>query len=238
MQASSPTLRLTIVGLIAALSLVAAGPASAREDATIKRIKRTLVALQQVLDEAQQTRTPLGPSTWTLGRRVEQLQREVRVARATGSQVPFTTVVSLFDSQTRHAAALRQMAELDALIGELKEKRSEVITDLQTEVVARTSSRHMDRAAASWSGEGKLITYSADWEATSMCESTGRWHIDSRYDGGLQFDPPTWIGFGGAEFARYAHQASKHEQITVAERVLAIQGPKAWPVCFTPLSTL
>ncbi len=54
-------------------------------------------------------------------------------------------------------------------------------------------------------------------------------------NGGLQFHPLTWLGFGGAEFGRYAHQASKIEQIAIAERVLAIQGPGAWPNCFEPL---
>jgi Transglycosylase-like domain len=86
-----------------------------------------------------------------------------------------------------------------------------------------------------WSVDGSLITYSADWQGVSMCESSGRWHIDSQYDGGLQFHPQTWIGFGGGEFARFAYQATKMQQIAVAERVLAIQGPRAWPNCFTHL---
>lgn len=238
MQASSPRPRSLIVGLVLAALLTAHGPSSAREDPDVKRIKRTLVGLQEILDEAVDERAPLGPRAWTLGRRVEELQREVRSARATGGRVAITTVFSLIDLHTEQVAAMDRMAQLDALIEELKEKRSEVIEELQLQVESHASSRAIDRAAASWSGEGKLITYSADWEATAQCESTGRWHIDSRYDGGLQFDPLTWIGFGGAEFARYAHQATKHEQITVAERVLAIQGPKAWPVCFSPLSTL
>ena len=84
-------------------------------------------------------------------------------------------------------------------------------------------------------GVGDLITYSADWEEVSMCESSGNWHIDSHHDGGLQFLPATWLGFGGGEFARYAYQATKNQQIYIAERVLAIQGSGAWPTCFRSL---
>ncbi|WP_431473098.1 SH3 domain-containing protein [Ornithinimicrobium sp. W1665] len=65
------------------------------------------------------------------------------------------------------------------------------------------------------------------------CESSGNWSINTGngFYGGLQFWHPTWTGFGGAEFAPYAHQATKLQQITVAQRVLKVQGPNAWPVC-------
>lgn len=71
-----------------------------------------------------------------------------------------------------------------------------------------------------------------DWDAIAMCESSGNWQIDSRFDGGLQFDPDTWLLFGGGRYARYAYQASREQQIVVAERVLEAQGPEAWPNCF------
>ena len=72
----------------------------------------------------------------------------------------------------------------------------------------------------------------ADWDAIAMCESGGRWHLDSYYDGGLQFHPSTWLGYGGGKYARYAWQATREQQIAIAERVLAGQGPGAWPNCF------
>ena len=71
------------------------------------------------------------------------------------------------------------------------------------------------------------------WDRVAHCESTGNWHINTGngYYGGLQFYQPTWVGFGGQEFAAYAHQATKLQQIQVAQRVLQVQGPGAWPVC-------
>lgn len=71
------------------------------------------------------------------------------------------------------------------------------------------------------------------WDRVADCESSGTWDIDTGngYSGGLQFTPDTWKGFGGLAYAPSADQASKAEQIIVAERTLAKQGWGAWPVC-------
>jgi resuscitation-promoting factor RpfA len=71
------------------------------------------------------------------------------------------------------------------------------------------------------------------WDKLAECESGSRWDINTGngYHGGLQFSPRTWSAFGGKEFAPVAYQASREEQIVVAERVLAEQGWKAWPSC-------
>ena len=71
------------------------------------------------------------------------------------------------------------------------------------------------------------------WSRVAACESSGDWHINTgnHFYGGLQFWEPTWKGFGGRLYARRADQATREEQIQVARRVLAVQGPHAWPVC-------
>jgi peptidoglycan hydrolase CwlO-like protein len=71
-----------------------------------------------------------------------------------------------------------------------------------------------------------------NWDAIAQCESGGNWSLDSTYDGGLQFHPDTWLGYGGGAYARYAWQASREQQIAIAEKVLDGQGPSAWPSCF------
>jgi nucleoid-associated protein YgaU len=72
------------------------------------------------------------------------------------------------------------------------------------------------------------------WDALAQCESTGNWSINSGngYYGGLQFSPSTWRAFGGSGMP---HQASKSEQIRVAENTLAAQGWGAWPACSAKL---
>ncbi|MDI3332026.1 MAG: transglycosylase family protein [Micrococcus sp.] len=72
------------------------------------------------------------------------------------------------------------------------------------------------------------------WDALAQCESSGNWSINTGngYYGGLQFSPSTWQAFGGSGMP---HQASKAEQIRVAENTLAAQGWGAWPACSAKL---
>jgi LysM repeat protein len=74
---------------------------------------------------------------------------------------------------------------------------------------------------------------SINWDAVAQCESSGDWSIDdgNGFYGGLQFTESTWLAYGGGQYASYANEASKAEQETVANRVLAGQGIGAWPVC-------
>jgi nucleoid-associated protein YgaU len=70
----------------------------------------------------------------------------------------------------------------------------------------------------------------ATWDKLAQCESGGNWSINTGngYYGGLQFSAGTWRAYGGSGLAS---NASKSQQIAVAERVLAAQGWNAWPSC-------
>lgn len=69
-----------------------------------------------------------------------------------------------------------------------------------------------------------------NWDGVAQCESGGNWAINTGngYYGGLQFSQSTWTANGGSGIAS---NASKAEQIRVAENVLASQGVGAWPTC-------
>ncbi|KAA0083387.1 transglycosylase [Mycolicibacterium sp. P9-64] len=71
---------------------------------------------------------------------------------------------------------------------------------------------------------------SMNWDAVAQCESGGNWaaNTGNGHFGGLQFKQATWSANGG--FGSPVN-ASREEQIRVAENVLASQGPKAWPKC-------
>jgi len=71
---------------------------------------------------------------------------------------------------------------------------------------------------------------SSVWDKIAQCESGGNWSINTGngYYGGLQFSASTWSAYGGSGSAS---NASREQQIAVAERVLAAQGWGAWPVC-------
>jgi LysM repeat protein len=97
-------------------------------------------------------------------------------------------------------------------------------------------------ATAAAAGAGVTIPFMAagaahassiNWDAVAQCESGGNWAINTGngFYGGLQFTEQTWLGYGGGAYASYANQASRSEQIAIAEKVLAGQGIGAWPVC-------
>ena len=73
----------------------------------------------------------------------------------------------------------------------------------------------------------------SDWDKLAQCESGGNWAINTGngFSGGLQFTPSTWAGYGGTAYAPSADQATREQQIAVAERVQAAQGWGAWPAC-------
>lgn len=79
-------------------------------------------------------------------------------------------------------------------------------------------------------GAGTANADSINWDAVAACESGGNWAINTGngYYGGLQFTPGTWSANGGSGMP---NQASREEQIRVAENVLRTQGIGAWPVC-------
>ncbi|MGO1634684.1 resuscitation-promoting factor Rpf1 domain-containing protein [Corynebacterium variabile] len=106
-----------------------------------------------------------------------------------------------------------------------------------------TSTKRLAVAGIAVAGMGAALAPAAtaapdsDWDALAQCESGGDWSINTGngFHGGLQFSPSTWSGYGGGEFAPYAYQASREEQIVVGERVLAGQGWGAWPSCSSQL---
>jgi Transglycosylase-like domain len=82
-----------------------------------------------------------------------------------------------------------------------------------------------------------MAGWHANWDAIARGESGGNWAINTGngYYGGLQFAQPSWQLAGGMQYAPRADQATKEQQIAAAERLLAIQGPGAWPNTFVPL---
>ncbi|WP_405831321.1 transglycosylase family protein [Streptomyces sp. NBC_01176] len=78
----------------------------------------------------------------------------------------------------------------------------------------------------------------SEWDSVAQCESGGNWSINTGngYYGGLQFSASTWAAYGGTAYASTADKASKSQQITIGEKVLAAQGKGAWPTCGTGLS--
>ncbi|MGP4010305.1 LysM peptidoglycan-binding domain-containing protein [Streptomyces sp. 4N124] len=71
------------------------------------------------------------------------------------------------------------------------------------------------------------------WDKVAECESGGAWSANSGngFFGGLQLPQEDWEQYGGLDYAPSADQASRSQQIAVAEKILADQGAGAWPAC-------
>lgn len=142
----------------------------------------------------------------------------------------------LDDLDAARAATIAAVTEMDALrdsIGDQVAAQNEKVAALDA-AVKRAAEAVVVSPPPSTTVAAPVPPPSseADWDAIAMCESGGNWHLDGYYDGGLQFHPSTWLGYGGGRYARYAWQATREQQIAIAERVLAGQGPGAWPNCF------
>ena len=74
---------------------------------------------------------------------------------------------------------------------------------------------------------------SVNWDAIAQCESGGNWSTNTGngYYGGLQMLGSTWQNYGGGDFAARADQATRDQQIVVAERIRDDVGYGAWPAC-------
>ncbi len=77
-------------------------------------------------------------------------------------------------------------------------------------------------------------TDGSTWDALAQCESGGNWatNTGNGYSGGLQFSAGTWAAHGGTGSAS---DATREQQIAVAEKVQASQGWGAWPSCAAQL---
>ena len=87
-------------------------------------------------------------------------------------------------------------------------------------------------AAVGFSAPAQAATVDT-WDRLAECESNGTWDINTGngFYGGLQFTQQTWAGFGGTQYAARADLATREQQIAIAQKTLAVQGPGAWPVC-------
>lgn len=68
------------------------------------------------------------------------------------------------------------------------------------------------------------------WDRLAQCEASGNWaaNTGNGFYGGLQFTLSSWRAVGGTG---YPHQASREEQIVRGQKLQAMQGWGAWPVC-------
>jgi hypothetical protein len=168
-----------------------------------------------------------GPTFITL-RRVEIVEEQVEV------ELP-RELVRLEDPELLRGFArvdrpgrtgLRVDTQLVLLIDGEVESRLTVASE-----VVREPAQRVERLGT------RTLSGDSVWDELARCEASGRWDavrmIGGRvaYTGGLQFSTRTWLAFKTPGFPQLASEATREQQIEVAERVLARQGWGAWPSC-------
>jgi hypothetical protein len=71
------------------------------------------------------------------------------------------------------------------------------------------------------------------WDTLAQCESGGNWAINTGNGlyGGLQLDRGAWLSNGGAAYAPLPSDATRPQQILIAEKVRAERGFSPWSSC-------
>ncbi len=118
--------------------------------------------------------------------------------------------------------------------GGLRENASMKITKITRNIARVVAVGAIAGGGLALAGTGANAADGGTWDALAQCESSGDWGINNGngFAGGLQFTPSTWAAFGGTGAAS---DASREQQIAVAENVQAGQGWGAWPSCAAQL---
>jgi hypothetical protein len=208
--------------------LTASGPAQALERAVL-------------LDAAGTHRSTVLSAAAASRQRAAETQAAAENGVTVADRLRRAARIALESAEAAEATAAEQVAGLRAVQQGMQARLDQARTTLVTlhrqrsaappPVPASSPPEGTPRGRPSSDPEPEPGTH--DWDAVAQCESGGDWSINTGngYFGGLQFSASTWLAFGGADHAARADLATREQQITVAEEVLAVQGPGAWPTC-------
>jgi hypothetical protein len=178
--------------------------------------------------------------------RAAETQTAAQAAVELADRSKLAAEAALTSAETLRAGAEQQIAGLQsrqaAMQTQLDQARTTLVTlqsqraAAQRAPVAKPSAPPLAKPSAppadTPAGPAPVATGN-DWDAVALCESGGNWSINTGngYYGGLQFSSSTWLAFGGGAYAPRADLAARSQQIAIGEKVLAAQGPGAWPTC-------
>lgn len=136
-----------------------------------------------------------------------------------------TITVTTPDVASAEAAIAESIGQHIAAVEEQQRRETEAAATAAAQTQTLSASANYDP------GDGSR------WDRLAQCEAGGNWatNTGNGFGGGLQFmhqrSYSTWLSYGGGEFAPHPWEASREQQIVIAERVLAGSGWKAWPGC-------
>lgn len=154
----------------------------------------------------------------------------------------FTLLADLVAEEQAEARRIQaEVARFEAQAQVERERRERQAAEAEAARVAAEEAhaawhREQDRIAAEKAAQAASAPRGSNYarfEALAQCESNGNWSINTGngYYGGLQFLASTWRAAGGTKYASLPHQATKDQQIAVAEAWLARTSWAQWPAC-------
>lgn len=128
---------------------------------------------------------------------------------------------------------IRRIIEVNGIVESADVVSEKEKTPASPTTIARGTKVIQRSAGGNTGAAAPAVANGGVWDELARCESGGNWATDTGngYSGGLQFSDSTWNAYGGQEYAPRASQATREQQIAVAERVQAAQGWGAWPAC-------
>jgi len=131
-----------------------------------------------------------------------------------------------------------QSQPVEAIGYDFTDNAARALADLDAYLITVTTTTTPPRSAAAPQADPAAPSPTGDrWDQLANCETGGNWaaNTGNGFGGGLQFmhqrSYSTWRSFGGGDYAAHPWEASREEQIAVAEKVLASSGWNAWPGC-------
>lgn len=145
------------------------------------------------------------------------------------------------------AEAAAQAAEAERIAAQEREAQAQAEAAARAEQAARAEAQaraeqqaqaaQAPPAPPATTPPAPAVAAGSIWDTLAQCETGGNWATNSvpGFSGGLGFAHSSWAAFGGTQFSSIAAQATREQQIVVAERILASVGWRAWPGCSVKL---
>ena len=210
------------------------GGAKAKALTTTSATVGALLADQGIQASADDRLSPASETPIAEGMTVK-LDRVAITTKQLTEAVPFKTVTknnsSLWKGETRTTAVGKDgQAKRTYRITTVNGKVTDRVVESETIVVKPVDQVIENGTKTSPNGVGINLARAAQWDKIARCESGGRWHINTGngYHGGLQFNLQTWRSVHGQDFAARPDQATREQQITVANRLYAKRGFQPW----------
>jgi len=102
-----------------------------------------------------------------------------------------------------------------------------------TATTANPSSKTPAAGGANTVADAPGLPGTSVWDTLAQCESGGNWATNTGNGlyGGVQLDQGVWLSNGGGAYAPLPSEATREQQIVIAEKMRAAHGYTPWSSC-------